>query len=96
MLGLVHRTFCANASTSKLYISLIRSQVMYCSILWHQNLVQAFTKIERLQCRVTKFILIDFLLTIAKSYLIQLKILPLMYIFELSDIMFFIKSLRVL
>ena len=96
MLGLVRRTFCANISTmikTKLYICLIRSQIMYCSILWRPHLIQDFTKIEILQHRATKYILNDFS-TDYKSRLIQLKLLPLMYSFELVDIMFFIKSLK--
>ena len=96
MLGLVRRTFCANISTitkTKLYICLICSQIMYCSILWCPHLIQDFTKIERLQRRATKYILNDFS-TDYKSHLIQLKLLPLMYIFELMDIMFFIISLK--
>ena len=98
MLGLaiVHHTFCANVSTmtkTKLYICLICSQIMYCSILWHPHLIQDFTKIDRLQRRDTWYILNDFS-TDYKSRLIWLKLLPLMYIFELVDIMFFIKSLK--
>ena len=49
MLGLVRRTFCANVSTmtkTKLYICLIRSQIMYCSILWRPHLIQDFTKLK--------------------------------------------------
>ena len=45
-----------NVSTmtkTKLYICLIHSQIMYCSILWRPHLIQDFTKIERLQCRAT-------------------------------------------
>ena len=99
MLGLVRRTFCANISTmikTKLYICLIRSQIMYCSILWRPHLIQDFTKIERLQRRATKYILND-VSTDYKSHLIQLKLLPLMYIFELVDILCFsLKALRLL
>ena len=70
MFGLVcHNTFCANASTltkTKLYISLIHSQIMYCSILWHPHSMQDFTKIEdySVEPQATKYILNDFLLTI--------------------------------
>ena len=49
MFGVVCHTSCANASTltkTKLYISLIYSQSMYCTILWHSHSMQDFTKIE--------------------------------------------------
>ena len=98
MLGLVRRTFCANVSSmtkTKLYICLICSQIMYCSILWRPHLIQDFTKIERLPRRATNYILNDFS-TDYKSHLIELKLLPLMYIFELVDIMFLSKPLRLL
>ena len=49
--------------------------------------------IEHLQWRATKFILNDFI-SDYKTRLPKLKLLPLMYIFKLSDIMFFIKSIK--
>ena len=93
MLGLVRCTFCANISTmikTKLYICLIRSQIMYCSILWRPHLIQDFTKIERSQRRATKYILNDFS-TDYKLRLIQLKLLPLMYILNLWILCFSLK-----
>ena len=49
--------------------------------------------IEKIQRRATKFILSNYS-SDYKSRLIQLGMLPLMYIYEIADILFFIKSLR--
>jgi len=60
---LIHRTFSKSISSSiksKLYISLVRSQFMYCSPVWHPHLMKDITKIERLQRRATKYILQDY------------------------------------
>ena len=43
----------------KLYISQVRSQIMYCSPVWHPHLMKGITRIEQLQCRATKYILQD-------------------------------------
>ena len=56
-LGLIRRTFSQSISSSvkvKLYISLVRSQIMYCSTVWHPPLMKDITKIEQLQHRATK------------------------------------------
>jgi len=92
MLGLVRRTFrinCVNAK-KQLYIALVRSQLQYCSILWRPQLIRDITTIERIQCRATKYILQDYNSSY-KSRLQQQNLLPLMYYFELQDIMFFYK-----
>jgi len=92
MLGLVRRTFrinCVNAK-KQLYIALVRSQLQYCSILWRPQLVKDITTIERIQRRATKYILQVY----NSSYKSRLNLLPLMYYFELHDIMFFVKSLQ--
>ena len=68
----------------------MRSQLVYCSPLWRPYLIKDF---ERIQRRVTKFILNDYNLDY-KSRLFQCKILPLMYFFELKDILFFVKSVK--
>ena len=49
--------------------------------------------IERVQRRATKYILNDYT-SCYKTRLIKLKLLPLMYLFELQDILFAIKSIR--
>ena len=95
MLGLIRRTFkidCVNAK-KQLYIALVRSQFQYCSILWRPQLIKDITMIERIQRRATKYILNDYNSSY-KSRLQQLNLLPLMYNFELQDLLFLIKSLK--
>ena len=77
----------------KLYISLVRSQIMYCSPVWGPHLMKDITKIEQLQRRATKYILQDYI-SDYKTRLTKLQLLPLMYILEISDIMFFINSIK--
>ena len=94
-LGLIRRTFKSNSVRAKklLYISLVRSKLTYCSQLWRPQYIQDIVLLENIQRRATKYILNDY----ASSYrsrLIYLSLLPLMYIYELNDIMFFIKSLK--
>ena len=76
-----------------LYISLVRSQVTYCSVIWRPNLIKDITLIEQIQRRATKFILNDY----SSDYfdrLKQLNLLPLMYTFELNELVFTLKSLK--
>ena len=75
------------------HISLIRSQLLYCSQIWHPYLLHDIAALEHLQCRSTKFILNDYV-SDHKTSLIKLNILPLMYYYGLSDILFFIKSMK--
>ena len=94
-LGLIRRTFKTNSVCAKkmLYISLVRSKLTYCSQLWRPQYIQDIVLLENIQRRATKYILNDY----ASSYrsrLIHLSLLPLMHIYELNDIMFFIKSLK--
>jgi len=49
--------------------------------------------IEKVQKQAAKYILCDYTSSY-KERLIRLKLLPLMYIYELANIMFFIKSLK--
>ena len=95
-LGLVRRTFSSTIPTSakvKLYTSLVRSQVLYCSPVWRPHLIKDIKKLEQLQRQATKYILSNYL-SDYKTQLIQLRLLPLTYIFETSDILFFIKNLK--
>ena len=95
-MGLLRRTFSPqNLTKSKkqLYISLVRSQLLYCSILWKPYFIKHTQQLERVQRRATKYILND-LTSDYKSRLIQTQLLPLTYILDLNDVMFFIKSLR--
>ena len=52
-----------------------------------------FGSLERVQRRATKFILVDYSMDY-NSRLTNLKLLPLMYIYELSYILFAIKSFK--
>ena len=57
------------------------------------HLMKDITKIEQLQRRATKYILQDYI-SDYKTRLTKLQLLPLMYILEISDIMFFINSIK--
>ena len=79
-LYLLKRIFNTHATASKklLYISLVRSQLIYCSQLWRPYLLKDIITLERIQRRATKFILNDY----QSSYrfrLVKLHLLPLMY-----------------
>ena len=96
MLELLHRTFSKSLSISAknlLYISLVRSQLIYGSPIWRPYLIKDIKLIEQIQRRATKFILNDF----HSDYyncLVKLQFLPIMYMFELYDVMFLVKSLK--
>jgi len=95
MLGLVRRTFNINCIEAKkqLYISLIRPQLMYYSQIWRPQQIKDIHTLERVQRRATKFILNDYTSSY-KSRFQQLNLLPLMYTYELNNVMFLIKSLN--
>ena len=78
----------------RLYLTLVRSHLVYCSPLWRPYLIKEIEHFQRLQCRVTKFILNNYELDYKKSRLSKCQILPLMYFLELIDILFLIKSLK--
>ena len=40
----------------RLYASLVRSQLLYCTQIWHPHQMKDILNIERFQCRVTKYI----------------------------------------
>ena len=96
MLGLLRHTFSKSLSISAkklLYISLVRSQIIYGSPIWRPFLIKDIKLIEQIQCRATKFILNEF----HSDYynrLVELQFLPIMYMFELYDVMFLVKSLK--
>ena len=98
ILGLLRRSFFMShsiATKRKLYISLVRSQLTYCSQIWRPALIKDIRKLKQIQRRATRFILgtthphPDY-----KQRLIALNILPLMYYFEIADIMFMVNSLK--
>ena len=76
-----------------LYVSLIKSKLMYNSPLWHPQLIKDITVIELVQWRATKYILSDYSSSY-KARLITLKLLPLMMQFELNDVLFFVNCLK--
>ena len=93
ILGLLHRTFSAtNSITTRksLYISLVRSQLLYGSQIWRPVLIKDIKSLEQIQRRATIFILNGHY-TDYKSRLLKLHLLPLMMTL---DILFFVRSLK--
>jgi len=75
------------------YISLVHSQLLYCSQIWRPVLIKDIQSLEQIHCRATKFILNDYY-TDYKSQLFKLHLLSLMVTLELQDILFFVTSLK--
>ena len=71
-----------------LYLSLVRSQLTYCSPVWRSHLIKDIISLENVQRRATKFILNDFSSNY-KLRLVSLGILPLMM---QLDVMFCLKE----
>ena len=95
-LGLLCRIFKDNSCTETrkcLCILIVRSKLLYCSPLWKPYFLSDIHLVEKVQRRATKYILQDYI-SECKQRLIQLRLLPVMYIYDLADIMFFIKSLK--
>ena len=61
---------------------------MFCSQLWRPNLIKDISCLEQVQRKATKYILNDFS-SDYKTRLLKLNLLPLMYIYELTDIIFY-------
>ena len=95
-LGLIRLTFSSSVSIRAkklLYLSLVRSQLTYCCQVWRPHLIKDIIFLERTQRRATKYILNDFSADY-KSRLISLNLLPLMFLYELFDVLFFVKCLK--
>ena len=93
MLGLLRRSFSTNItaiSKKHLYISLVRYQLMFCSMLWKPYLLKDIRQLEQLQHRATNYISNDYSSNY-KSRLLELKILPLMYVLDICDNVFYQK-----
>ena len=63
ILGLLRRVFnnvFAISAKKRLYISLVRSQLMYCSVVWRPHFIKDITTLEKFQRRATKYIYSDF------------------------------------
>ena len=96
ILGLLRRLFSTSISTRAkltLYTSLVRSKLLYCSVVWRPHLLVDIKTLELVQRRATKFIVnsagLDY-----RQRLIELHLLPLMMEFEMADILFLVKSLK--
>ena len=95
-LNLIRRTISVSSSTKtkkSLYLSLVRSQLTYCSQLWRPNIIKDIKRLETIQRRATKFIMSN-TSTSYRDRLQFLYILPLMYWLEIQDIMFLVKCLK--
>ena len=95
-LGLLRRTFrSADSVTAKriLYITLIRTQILYGSQVWRPFMIKDISLLERIQRRATKYILNDYT-SDYKTRLISLDILPLMAELEIGDLTFFLRNLK--
>ena len=75
-----------------LYLSLVRSKLLYCSVVWRPRMIKDICLLESVQRRATKWILGDYRLDY-KSRLLSLKLLPLMMVYEINDVLFLLKSL---
>ena len=95
-LALIRRTFSHHIPVhikKSLYTALVKSQLLYGSQVWRPSLIRDIKSLERIQRRATKYILNDFTSNY-KERLVALNLLPLMYVFELHDIMFFISNYK--
>ena len=96
VLGLLRRVFssvrCPQAK-KVLYISLVRSKLLYCSPLWRPHLLSDIKALENVQRCTTRFILHN-THSNYRDRLVDLQLLPLMMVLEINDIIFFIKSLK--
>ena len=96
MLGLLRRFFssinCIQVKRS-LYLSLVCSQLHYCSVLWRPHFKVDIRHLETVQRRATRFIVNDNSMDY-KERLMNLNILPLMMQYEISDIMFLVKCIK--
>ena len=71
-----------------LYLTVLRSQVTYCSQVWRLYHIREPKALERLQRMATKYVLNNYQLDY-KSRLISLNLLPLTLWMELQDILLF-------
>ena len=96
ILGLLRRTFSSSSDITtkkRLYISLVRSQLLYGSQIWRPLHLNDINPIESVQRRATKYILNDYI-SDYRSRLVKLDLLPLTMLLEFNDICFFIQSLK--
>ena len=92
---MVHRNIPSTASCylrRELYLTLMRSQICYCSQLWSPMYLNDISTLELVQHRATKFILPGSTLSY-KERLIELKLLSLMHWYDFQDILFILKCI---
>lgn len=77
-------------SKKSLYLSLT---LIYCTQLWWPHLLKDISALENVQRHSTKLILNNYTSNY-KSHLTTLGLLLLMMLYELNDILFFVKSLK--
>ena len=95
VLGLLRRSFGPSTPVRVkrlLYLSLVRSKLLYCSVVWRPRMIKDIRLLESVQRRATKWILGDYRLDY-RSRLLSLKLLPLMMVYEINDVLFLLKSL---
>ena len=79
----------------RLYCSLVRSHLCYCSQVWApQSVINQLILVEQVQRRATRFIIGRDRDLCYKDRLIKLNLLPLNYWLEYLDLVFFYKSLK--
>ncbi len=99
MLGFLRRHCSKGVSCDiqkTLYISLVRSHLIYASQVWSPCLrgsIYLMRSLEKVQRRATRFILRGFELDY-KCRLIQLKLLPLCYFLEYLDLLFLFRCIN--
>ena len=96
MLGLIRRVFSSSTDVYTkrcLYLSLVRSKLLYCSPVWRPQYLVDIRNLETVQRRASKFIISNSAMDY-RDRLISLEMLPLMMEYEIADIMFLIKSLK--
>jgi len=68
---------------------MVHSQLLFCSVLWKLHLLKDINAIKRIQREATKCLLNDYSSDYkTRWHLIKLKILPLMYTFNINNVMF--------
>ena len=77
----------------RLFISLVRSQLSFCSQLWRPSTFKLIQALEQVQRRATKYILHDYNSSY-KNRLLKLHLLPLNYWFDLQDLYFFVHCVK--
>jgi len=91
----IRHTFILPSVTARkrLYLTLVRSKLLYCCPFWRPHLIINIINLKRIQQQAKKFILNDYSLDY-KSRLLSLQILPLMQFLELNDILFLVRFLK--